>query len=257
ASLAALPITGQAVLKRDGHDVHLAGRASDLPGPEAGLLLVIRDVSADKVAEMTIRSLFKFLQDRDEDRSRLLRRTNAAIEAERNRIARDLHDGPVQGISAASLSLEAVLLMLRSGDVEGGIEMLAKIREELSQETDNLRRLMSDLRPPVLEERGLIPALRDTLARFAKDVRVKTKFHARARVEVQPDLETLAYRVVQESLSNAAKHSRATEVTVSVEAEAGQLRVEVTDNGRGFEPDQAREFLRLGRVGLASMRERT
>src|SRR5204862_7898427 len=99
-----------------------------LPGPDSGRLIVIRDVSADKGAEMTIRSLFKCLQDRDEDRSRLLRRTNAAIEEERNRIARDLHDGPVQGISAASLSLEAVLLMLRTGDVEGGVEMLTKIR---------------------------------------------------------------------------------------------------------------------------------
>jgi PAS domain S-box-containing protein len=257
ASLQGLPVTGQAVLMRDGNEVHLAGRVSELPGPDSGRLLVIRDVSADKVAEMTIRSLFKFLQDRDEDRSRLLRRTNSAIEAERNRIARDLHDGPVQGISAASLSLEAVLLMLRTGDVEGGVEMLAKIREELSKETDNLRRLMSDLRPPVLEERGLIPAIRDTLARFGLDFDVTTQFHARALVDVPADLETLAYRVVQEALTNAAKHAQATEVTVSVEAEAGQLRVEVTDNGKGFEPDRAREFLRLGRVGLASMRERT
>jgi PAS domain S-box-containing protein len=257
ASLGGLPITGQAVLKRDGHEVHLAGRASDLPGPDSGRLLVIRDVSADKVAEMTIRSLFKFLQDRDEDRSRLLRRTNSAIEAERNRIARDLHDGPVQGISAASLSLEAVLLMLRTGDVEGGMEMLTKIREEIAMETDNLRRLMSDLRPPVLEERGLIPALRDMLARFGRDLGVTTEFHSRALVDVPADIETLAYRVVQEALTNAAKHSQATEVKVSVEAEAGQLRVEVADNGRGFEPERAREFLRIGRVGLASMRERT
>jgi PAS domain S-box-containing protein len=257
ASLAGLPETGQAVLRREGNEVHLAGRSSDLPGPESGRLLVIRDVSADKVAEMTIRQLFKFLQDRDEDRSRLLQRTNAAIEAERNRIARDLHDGPVQGISAASLSLEAVLLMLRTGDVEGGMEMLTKIREEIAMETDNLRRLMSDLRPPVLEERGLIPALRDTLARFGRDFGVTTQFHARALVDVPADLETLAYRIVQEALTNAAKHAHPTDVKVSVEAEAGQLRVEIIDNGRGFEPERAREFLRVGRVGLASMRERT
>ena len=63
--------------------------------------------------------------------------------------------------------------------------------------------------------------------------------------------------MVQEALTNAAKHAAASDVKVSVEAEAGQLRVEVVDNGRGFEPDRAREFLRIGRVGLASMRERT
>ena len=137
------------------------------------------------------------------------------------------------------------------------MEMLTKIREEIAMETDNLRRLMSDLRPPVLEERGLIPALRDTLARFGRDFAVTTQFHSRALVDVPADLETLAYRIVQEALTNAAKHAHATDVNVTVEAEAGQLRVEITDNGRGFEPDRAREFLRVGRVGLASMRERT
>jgi signal transduction histidine kinase len=65
---------------------------------------MIRDVTASKTAEQTIRTLFQFLQDRDEDRTRLLKRSNSAIEAERNRIARDLHDGPIQGISAAALS---------------------------------------------------------------------------------------------------------------------------------------------------------
>ena len=70
------------------------------------------------------------------------------------------------------------------------------------------------------------------------------------------DVETLAYRVVQEALSNVKKHAEATEVTVRLEASSGTLRVEVRDNGVGFDPEAAREFLRSGRVGLASMRER-
>src|ERR671937_2526867 len=226
-AFAALPTTGQGTLRREGNPIYFESRISEVPGDHPRRLLLVRDVTAARIADQTIRSLFKFLQDRDEDRTRIMRRTNAAIESERNRIARDLHDGPVQGISAASLSLEAVLLMLRSGDVTGGIDTLAQIRDELSLENDNLRRLMSDLRPPVLEERGLIPALRDTLARFGQDFGVVTQFHARALVDIPPDLETLAYRIVQEALTNAAKHSDATEVTVSVEAGAGQLRVEV------------------------------
>src|SRR5205085_6724186 len=92
-----------------------------------GRLLLIRDVTANKAAEQTIRSLFQFLQDRDEDRTRLLQRTNAAIEAERNRIARDLHDGPIQGISGAALSLEAVKLMIEASDVRGAAAMLHTI----------------------------------------------------------------------------------------------------------------------------------
>ena len=171
-------------------------------------------MTAARVADQTIRSLFKFLQDRDEDRTRIMRRTNAAIEGERNRIARDLHDGPVQGVSAASLSLEAVLLMLKAGEIDEGLEVLSKVRSELSEEADNLRRLMSGLRPPLLEERGLIPALRETVDRFGRDNHVHTEFSGRANGEIPQDLETLAYRVVQEALSNSAKHAHPVSVTV-------------------------------------------
>jgi signal transduction histidine kinase len=185
-----------------------------------------------------------------------MRRTNAAIESERNRIARDLHDGPVQGVSAASLSLEAVLLMLKAGEMQEGIEILSKVREELSEEADNLRRLMSGLRPPLLEERGLVPALRETLAKFGRENDLETEFVGNANVEIPQDLETLAYRIVQEALTNAGKHSKATRVSLAVEAIGGQLRLEIGDDGVGFDSAQAREYLRMGRVGLASMKER-
>ena len=120
---ASLPVTGQGTIQREGH-AHLP-RVADLGDPRRRRprrLLLVRDVTAGRVADQTIRSLFKFLQDRDEDRTRIMRRTNAAIEAERNRIARDLHDGPVQGVSAASLSLEAVLLMIKAGELDEGLE---------------------------------------------------------------------------------------------------------------------------------------
>jgi PAS domain S-box-containing protein len=255
-SFASLPVTGQGTLRREGNPVYLEARTSEIPGDPPRRLLLVRDVTAARVADQTIRSLFKFLQDRDEDRTRIMRRTNAAIESERNRIARDLHDGPVQGVSAASLSLEAVLLMLKAGEEEEGVEVLAKVRRELSEEADNLRRLMSGLRPPLLEERGLIPALRETVDKYGHDNAVRSEFVGRAVVEIPQDLETLAYRIVQEALSNSTKHSHASKVAVSVEAVGGQLRIEVADNGVGFDSGKAREYLQMGRVGLASMRER-
>ncbi|MCI0634950.1 MAG: PAS domain-containing sensor histidine kinase [Actinobacteria bacterium] len=253
---AGLPATGQGTLHREGQSVYLESRTSEIPGDPPRRLLLVRDVTAARVADQTIRSLFKFLQDRDEDRTRIMRRTNAAIESERNRIARDLHDGPVQGVSAASLSLEAVLLMLPAGDLDEAYDVLAKVRAELSEEADNLRRLMSGLRPPLLEERGLIPALRETLDRYGRDNHVQTQFKGQATVEIPQDLETLAYRVVQEAMANSAKHSSARSMHVSVETTGGQLRVEVADDGIGFDSAKAREYLHSGRVGLASMRER-
>jgi signal transduction histidine kinase len=229
---------------------------SQVPTDPPRRLMLARDVTAAKVADQTIRSLFQFLQDRDEDRTRLLRRMNAAIEQERNRIARDLHDGPVQGVSAASLSLEAALLMIKAGDIERGLDVLAKIRQELAEEADSLRRLMAGLRPPVLEERGLMPALRESLLRFGADQGVETEFSGTIVRPIADDLETLAFRIVQESLTNVGKHAGATRVTVHVESDQSQLRIEIEDDGQGFETGETRDHLRAGRVGLASMRER-
>jgi PAS domain S-box-containing protein len=257
ARFADLPAAGQAQLERaDGTPLYLESRVSEIPTDPPRRLVLIRDVTPGKAADQTIRSLLKFLQEKDEDRTSLLRRTNSAIESERNRIARDLHDGPVQGVSAASLSLEAALLMIGAGDVDRGVDVLSKVRKELADEADALRALMSGLRPPVLEERGLMPALREAVTRFGIEQGVDTDLAGTLPRPLSADLETLAYRVVQEALTNAAKHARADHVVVSVETTATSLRVEVEDDGRGFDSAMTREFLRQGRVGLASMRER-
>ena len=257
ARFADLPGAGQAQLERaDGTPLYLESRVSEIPTNPPRRLVLIRDVTPGKAADQTIRSLLKFLQEKDEDRTSLFRRTNSAIESERNRIARDLHDGPVQGVSAASLSLEAALLMIGAGDVDRGVDVLSKVRKELADEADALRALMSGLRPPVLEERGLMPALREAVTRFGIEQGVDTDLAGTLPRPLSADLETLAYRVVQEALTNAAKHARAGRVVVSVETTATSLRVEVEDDGRGFDSAMTREFLRQGRVGLASMRER-
>jgi len=257
ATFAQLVEGAHATIQRsDGQVLHLESTASQIPTDPPRTLLLVRDVTAAKVADQTIRSLFHFLQDRDEDRTRLSRRLNAAIEQERNKIARDLHDGPVQGVSAASLSLEAALLMIKSGDVGRGTDMLVKIRQELAGEADALRQLMAGLRPPVLEERGLMPALRETVARFEGDTGIVSSFEGDLKRPIPRDVETLAYRIVQESLTNIGKHAKATTVMVHLDTDGTQLRVEVEDDGQGFETARARDYLRTGRVGLASMRER-
>ena len=197
ARFAELPAAGQAQLERsDGTPLYLESRVSEIPTDPPRRLVLIRDVTPGKAADQTIRSLLKFLQEKDEDRTSLLRRTNSAIESERNRIARDLHDGPVQGVSAASLSLEASLLMIGAGDVDRGVDVLSKVRKELADEADALRALMSGLRPPVLEERGLMPALREAVTRFGVEQSVDTDLVGTLPRPLSADLETLAYRVV-------------------------------------------------------------
>jgi PAS domain S-box-containing protein len=255
-TLAGLPVTGEATMVTESGTAYLEARSSTIPTAPPGRLLLIRDVTPSKVAEHTIRTLFQFLQDRDEDRTRLLKRTNAAIEVERNRIARDLHDGPVQGISAAAISVEAVRLMVEQGDVRRAAATLKVLSSELSQEALGLRQVMSDLRPPVLEQRGLIPAVRDLCVRLQRDLKVPVDVTALSDSEIPNDVETLAYRVIQEALTNVGKHSDASQVWVRIRASAGILRVEVEDDGKGFEVEMSRDFLHAGKVGLASMRER-
>jgi PAS domain S-box-containing protein len=251
-----LPDSGEATISRAGTASFLEARSSGLPTTPPGSLLLIRDVTSSRVAEQTIRSLFQFLQDRDEDRTSLLKRTNSAIEAERNRIARDLHDGPIQGISAASLSLEAVRMAMGRGLVERAATLLGTVSAELSEEAMNLRRVMKDLRPPLLEQRGLIAAVQELCDRANRELEIPVVLTGRVGTAIPNDIETLAYRVVQEALSNVAKHAQAGRVSVRIEASAGTLQVDVSDDGRGFNAGAAREFLKEGKVGLASMRER-
>jgi PAS domain S-box-containing protein len=257
APMTDLPATGQGEFTVEGRTVYVESRSSTLPGDPPGTLLFIRDVTSTRVADQTIRTLFQFLQDRDEDRTRLLGRMNSTIEAERNRIARDIHDGPIQGISAASLSLEAIKMMLAAGDAEEAKDMLAKVRVELSDEAESLRRLMSNLRPPLLDERGLIPAVRELALRAETDLGITVNVDGASDQAVPEEVEVLAYRVVQEALSNVSKHAQASNVDVRIRCTAGILDIEVGDDGLGFDPSKARDFLRKGKVGLASMRERT
>jgi two-component system NarL family sensor kinase len=162
----------------------------------------------------------------------------------------------IQGISAIALSLGAVKLMIESGDMSRAAEILESVSQELSVEATSLRQIMSDLRPPVLEERGLVPAVRDLADRLSRDAGIPVTVTAPPTVGVPPDLEILAYRVVQEALSNIAKHAEASSVNIRIDSDAGTLDVEIADDGSGFDTNDEREFLRQGRVGLASMRER-
>src|SRR5262249_55115966 len=136
-------------------------------------------------------------------------------------------------------------------------DMLGAIRDELREETENLRRLMSDLRPPLLEERGLVPAVRELATRFAESTGIDVQVRATGSETPPSEVETIAYCVVQEALSNVKKHAAARSVVVRIETVKGALEVEVEDDGAGFDSSATREYLRRGKVGLASMRERT
>lgn len=189
-------------------------------------------------------------------RRQLLDRTVRVAEGERARIAANLHDGPIQRLAALGLVLDRCSLRFDRGDGEGAMELVKRARNELSEEIRNLREMMSELRPPILDEGGLDAALRDQLSGWSATTGVGTRFEVAPHEPLPSDSETVVYRVVQEALTNVAKHARASLVTVSIGQSGKGLGVVVWDNGKGFNPRSQHEMLRNGHFGLVVMRER-
>ena len=189
-------------------------------------------------------------------RRQLLDRTVRVAEGERARIAANLHDGPIQRLAALGLVLDRCSLRFDRGDGDGAMELVKRARTELSEEIRNLREMMSELRPPILDEGGLDAALRDQLSGWSATTGVETRFEVAPHDPLPSDSETVVYRVVQEALTNVAKHARASLVTVSIGQSGKGLGVVVWDNGKGFNPRSQHEMLRNGHFGLVVMRER-
>jgi signal transduction histidine kinase len=190
------------------------------------------------------------------ERQRLLGRVLQAAEEERTRIASDLHDGPIQQLTALAIVAQRARRRLARDarvDADGLMEQVA---EGVRTEVEALRRLMTELRPPVLDERGLAAALRDHVDAFARHTGLACQAQLDLPDRLDPEVETVLYRVVQESLTNVAKHARASTVSIHLAAGSEGVTLDVRDDGVGFEPTRASELLRAGHFGLASMRER-
>ena len=180
----------------------------------------------------------------------------AAAAAERHRIARDLHDGPIQGLAAAALELDTVKRVLESGETATALELVSELRRRVAEEASELRRLMQGLRPSILEDRTLPEAVRALCERVAATHGLDIDVDARGCESVTSQAGELVYQIVHQALANVGAHAGARRVRVRLVQGASTLEAEVVDDGRGFDPSCADQFARRGRVGLASMRER-
>ena len=174
-----------------------------------------------------------------------LRRVVAAQELERQRLARELHDETGQ-------ALTSILLGLRQLDGESP-EAVAAVRELVVATLQDVRRLAVELRPKVLDDFGLLPALERLTQGFAEHTGISVDLEASALTERPPvEVETAIYRIVQESLTNVVKHAQAQSVSVVVTRSDGRIKAVIEDDGTGFEP----ETISDGGIGLLGMRER-
>ena len=143
------------------------------------------------------------------------------------------------------------------GELQGADEVLEGVEKGLGEETRVLRHLMSALRPPVLDNRGFADALSEHAQRFEQENGTTVDIEIGLAHRLSPELETILYRITQESLNNVAKHARARRVSISVDQlEEGTVRLRVRDDGVGFDASNRAQLLREGHFGLAGMRER-
>ena len=180
-----------------------------------------------------------------------------AQEEERKRIARELHDETAQSLASLALDIEAIN-KTKDQLSEDTIQRLEQIRSRIDSIIEGVRRFSHELRPGVLDQVGLMPALELLAEELSKEMKVNVRVEVTgSEKRLSAEAELVLFRIAQEALRNVKKHSQATEAMVRVEFGAKKVKLNVTDNGRGFElPELLGEFASRGSLGLIGIRER-
>lgn len=187
------------------------------------------------------------------DRVRLAEARIKATLEERQRLARDLHDSVTQSLYSLTLFAEATRRLLRVGDVPQAKDYLRRVNETARQSLKEMRLLIYELRPAVLEKESLVGALQQRLDAVEKRAGVKACLSVNGVSVLPAPLEEALYCIAQEALNNAVKHAEATQVTVNLQSDSNTICLEVNDNGKGFDVESVRH---QGGMGLSSLQER-
>jgi signal transduction histidine kinase len=196
------------------------------------------------------------LRRSDLERRRLLNKLLRTREDEGKRIAAELHDGPIQRLTRLDYMLERAAVRLDAGEPQAAGELVGESQVGLRGEIQQLRHVMSELRPPALDERGLEAALRDHVRRIEQASGVRCRFECEVADRLRPSVEEVLYRVAQEALTNVVKHARAANAWISLSAPDGIVSLRVRDDGVGLDPVATLSMAGADHFGLMAMRER-
>ncbi len=235
----------------------------DRSGRLRGFAKVTRDMTERRRAEEALRQseehyrqLFNEAQVMQENLRNLSNQILHVQEQERKHISRELHDEVGQAMTAISMNLEAF-----KQDGAGSSELfklkVAETQALLQQTMETVNRFARELRPTMLDELGLLPALRSYLKGFANRTRLQVHFQGHPVAEgLDNDQKTVVFRVAQESLTNVAKHAQASRVELVIQPHKDGVCMEVVDNGKSFKPTPLNSAKSKKRLGLLGMQER-
>jgi signal transduction histidine kinase len=196
------------------------------------------------------------LERKEEVRARLLEQVITAQEDERKRIARELHDETSQALTSLMVGLK---VLEARPELAGMRETLADLRSLTGKTLDAVHDLALQLRPSVLDDLGLVPALDRLVADFQRNHGIQAAFETslRARARLPATVETALYRITQEALTNVARHAASQSVSLLLEARHGSINLIVEDDGRGFDVASCMRGTQNDRcLGVFGMRER-
>lgn len=245
-----LPLSEATVLRHDGTTrvVEVTGAPITYHGKVA-VIIMLRDVSELRRTQNDLAASHSDLQ-------RLVSRIDRAQEDERRRIARELHDDLQQKLAAIAMNVAAADTQLRR-DPRRAAAALAAADEQATSAIESTRRIVNDLRPQLLDDLGLVAALEALCEHFSRASGIACRVHASAEASEQvaaaaPHVATCLYRVAQESLNNVAKHTRASEVRIELDADPTLgLTLRVRDNGSGMSAGARRKPSSFGLLGMS------
>jgi PAS domain S-box-containing protein len=232
------------------------GSVKDTQLPSDDDLSLLRAIAAQAALSITNALLFNRVSESQIQLKTLTARLVAVQEAENRRLARELHDEIGQMLTSLSLNLDIVSRLLQGSEANPGIHFeLERIRRQVTQLLDQVRDLSLNLLPGMLDDLGLLPTLLDHCQRFTSQTGILVNLSHHGLEERLPALvEIAAYRIVQEALTNVARHAGVTSAEVRLWATPQLLGVQIEDQGAGFEPQKVEEAHRS--IGITSMRER-